>query len=160
MNLQKQNWIFYLALAGILVLDQAVKFATIGALNPGESIPVIQGIFHITYVRNTGAAFSILAGKTGVLLAFTGIVILMLLIYFVKNAASMHTLLKACYVMIIAGGAGNLADRMFRGFVVDSFDFRIWPVFNVADISICVGCGLLMFYVLIVEPRNKKNDKD
>ncbi len=156
MNLLKGNIRYFVMLAGIMILDQIVKYLTVTLLSPGRSIPVIEGIFHITYVQNTGAAFSILAGKLGILTAFTGLVLAFLMYYFIKNSHTMSPVLKCCYIMIVAGGAGNLIDRVSRGFVVDSFDFRIWPVFNIADISICGGCALLIFYVLFIESRAKK----
>jgi signal peptidase II len=62
--------------------------------------------------------------------------------------------------LILAGGIGNFIDRVRFGYVVDFFDFRIWPIFNVADIAVCCGCGLLVFYVLIWEPRMQKKAKE
>ncbi|MBR2001302.1 MAG: signal peptidase II, partial [Firmicutes bacterium] len=62
--------------------------------------------------------------------------------------------------LILAGGIGNFIDRVRLGYVVDFFDFRIWPIFNVADIAVCCGCGLLIFYVLIWEPRMAKKEQE
>ncbi len=149
----------FILLLAILAVDQIVKNIVSKGMLQGESIPIIQDVFHITYVQNTGAAFSIMSSKTVLLTAFTGIVILGLLIYMIKMYSHMDKTLRTCYAMIIAGGAGNLIDRIVRGFVVDMFDFRIWPVFNVADIAICVGCALLIIYVAFIEPRKKNHDK-
>ena len=159
MDSKNGNIGFNLLIAAIVAVDQMVKYWVDAYLSLDESIPVIPGIFHITYVQNTGAAFSLCSGQAGTLVIFTGLVILLLLAYFEKNAATMAKSLRLCFTLIIAGGAGNLIDRVVRGFVVDFFDFRIWPVFNIADIAICAGCGLLMFYILVLEPRAKKNDK-
>lgn len=61
--------------------------------------------------------------------------------------------------LILAGGLGNFFDRVRFGYVVDFLDFRVWPIFNVADIAVCCGCGLLVFYVMIWEPRLEKQKK-
>ena len=55
--------------------------------------------------------------------------------------------------LIVAGGIGNLIDRAMNGYVIDFLDIRIWPIFNVADISVCVGCGLLVLYMFLIEPK-------
>lgn len=149
----------YILLLVILAADQIVKKFVASGMNPGDSIPVINNVFHITYVQNTGAAFSMMSGKTVILTVFTAIVLVGLFVYMVKMYNKMDATLRSCYALIIAGGIGNLIDRVLRGFVVDMFDFRIWPVFNVADIAICIGCTLLVAYVAIIEPKKKKHGK-
>ena len=111
----------------------------------GQSIPVIKDIFHITYVQNRGAAFNMLDGKSLVLILIPAIAIAIGVWYMEKHLEEHWTLLVSL-VLVIAGGIGNLIDRCFMGFVTDMFDFRIWPVFNIADIAVCVGAGLLILY--------------
>ncbi|MBQ6684874.1 MAG: signal peptidase II [Firmicutes bacterium] len=130
------------------------------ALN--DTIPVIDGIFHITYIHNYGAAFSILEGKQGFLLIVTGIAMAAILGYMVIAQIKKKTNPMELWslALILSGGIGNFIDRVRFGYVVDFFDFRVWPIFNVADIAVCCGCGLLVFYVLIWEPRMAKKNQE
>ena len=135
----------YYWIAGIILLDQIVKLIVRSSMYIGQSIPVIKDIFHITYVQNRGAAFNMLDGKSLVLILVPAIAIAIGLWYMEKHLEEHWTLLVSL-VLVIAGGIGNLIDRCFMGFVTDMFDFRIWPVFNIADIAVCVGAGLLILY--------------
>ncbi len=148
---------FVLALV-IFALDQVVKGRVVLSMPPGKSIPIIQNVFHLSYVQNTGAAFSFMKGHTELISLFTGLLLLALLVYtiIVVRRGQHGSCLVYSLMLIFAGGAGNLFDRVLRGYVVDMFDFRVWPVFNVADIAICVGCALLVLYLLILEPRSAK----
>ncbi|MBQ4504537.1 MAG: signal peptidase II [Firmicutes bacterium] len=127
-----------------------------------DTIPVIDGIFHITYIHNYGAAFSILEGKQGFLLIVTGIAMAAILGYMVIAQIKKKTNPMELWslALILSGGIGNFIDRVRFGYVVDFFDFRVWPIFNVADIAVCCGCGLLVFYVLIWEPRMAKKNQE
>ena len=149
---------YYIAILALIGLDWLTKYWIQTSMALNDTIPVIDGIFHITYIHNYGAAFSILQGKQSFLLIVTGIAMTAILAYMVigqirKKAAPMELWSLA---LILAGGIGNFIDRVRFGYVVDFFDFRIWPIFNVADIAVCCGCGLLVFYVLIWEPRMQK----
>ena len=135
----------YYWIAGIILLDQIVKLIVRSSMYIGQSIPVIKDIFHITYVQNRGAAFNMLDGKSLVLILIPAIAIAIGVWYMEKHLEEHWTLLVSL-VLVIAGGIGNLIDRCFMGFVTDMFDFRIWPVFNIADIAVCVGAGLLILY--------------
>ena len=135
----------YYWIAGIILLDQIVKLIVRSSMYIGQSIPVIKDIFHITYVQNRGAAFNMLDGKSLVLILVPAIAIAIGVWYMEKHLEEHWTLLVSL-VLVIAGGIGNLIDRCFMGFVTDMFDFRIWPVFNIADIGVCVGAGLLILY--------------
>jgi signal peptidase II len=87
------------------------------------------------------------------------IVIAFVLVYLIKRQKKEHWCLLLSLSLIAAGGLGNLIDRALNGYVVDFLDFRIWPIFNVADISVCVGCGLLVLYVFFIEPKRSKSQK-
>ncbi|MCQ2547893.1 MAG: signal peptidase II [Clostridia bacterium] len=143
----------FLVLA-FIALDQIVKFFVKANMEVGESIPVIKDIFHITYVRNTGAAWSIFAGQKWLLIIIPGIIMLVLLVlYFLKDKGKM---LMSSLALIISGGIGNLIDRITCSYVCDMFDFRIWPVFNVADICVVCGCVLLCIYIIFYSDDRKK----
>lgn len=156
---------FYIFIIVLIIADQVSKFLIRQNFLPGDTTPVVDGIFHITYVQNTGASFGIFSAHTSILTYITGIMILALLAYslYLKNSLKKGKLTMAklqekitffAFALIIAGGAGNAIDRFARGFVTDMFDFRVWPVFNVADIYICIGCALIIFSMLKWE--NKK----
>ena len=147
---------YYLLILIAIVLDQVVKTFIRMNMSVHESIPVIENIFHITYVQNTGAAFSMFSGYTSVLALVTAIVTIAMLGYMYKVRKSAHVTLMLSLALIIAGGIGNIIDRVSLKYVVDFLDFRVWPVFNIADICVCVGCGLLIIYAFVIEPKLHK----
>jgi signal peptidase II len=125
-------------------VDQGSKFIIQNEMVLHESIPVIPGFFHITYIVNRGAAFGILENQQWFFLA---IALFLFVVYglFCKRLPS--SLIVRIGVGLLLGGAlGNALDRFFMGVVIDFFDFRIWPVFNVADMGIVVGVCLLLWY--------------
>lgn len=131
----------------VLLLDQLAKFFITNQLSFGESLPVFEGIFHLTLVQNRGAAFGIFPHQTSFFILTSIFVIAFILISYprLKN----HSLFLQVGLSLILGGAlGNLIDRLTFGFVVDYLDLRIWPVFNIADASICVGVGLCIIQLV------------
>ncbi len=145
--------IYILISAFIVILDRISKYFVIKLLKPLGGIPVIRGIFRLTYAENTGAAFSMLSEKTVLLAAVSGIVILSLS-FFLIRACKINPgkiLYLTSIAMILGGAAGNWIDRTFLGYVIDFFDFE-WinfAVFNVADSFITIGaiifCAVLLF---------------
>ena len=148
---------YYLMIALLVIVDQWTKYSIRTGMALNQTIPVIQDVFHITYIQNFGAAFSILQNKQVLLIGVSGVAVAIMLFYLVRKKKELHGLVKCALAFVIAGGLGNLIDRLSLSYVVDFFDFRVFPVFNVADIAVCLGCGLLMFYVLFLE--NKKSAK-
>lgn len=114
---------------------------------PGESIPVVPGIFHITYVRNAGAAFGLFQHQTGLFVAVTAVVIALIVLYG-RQAARGQPLLALALGLQLGGAVGNLVDRLRGGTVVDFLDFRVWPVFNLADSAIVIGGALFAWFLL------------
>lgn len=152
---------YYIAILALIGLDWLTKYWIQTSMALNDTIPVIDGIFHITYIHNYGAAFSILEGKQGFLLAVTGAAMAAIAIYMVyaQKKKELTPMGLWSLALILAGGLGNFFDRVRFGYVVDFLDFRVWPIFNVADIAVCCGCGLLVFYVMIWEPRLEKQKK-
>lgn len=144
---------YFIIIAVIVALDQLVKYLIQVNFVLDRSIPLIDGIFHITYIQNSGAAFSLFQNKTGFLITMQLIVITIVSIYLIKRRKKDHWCLLLSLSLIVAGGIGNLIDRAMNGYVIDFLDIRIWPIFNVADISVCVGCGLLVLYMFLIEPK-------
>ncbi|MFH1782682.1 MAG: signal peptidase II [Candidatus Omnitrophota bacterium] len=137
----------------VLILDRFTKLFIKENLGVGESIPLIKNIFHITYVRNTGAAFGLFKNSTHffIIISIIAIVIIAsILIKRIKKGELLKDLvLNIGFIMIFSGAFGNLIDRLKMGYVVDFIDVRIWPVFNIADISITIGTCLLIASLLL-----------
>ena len=150
--------IYYLIAAAVIVFDRVVKKLVVSNMVPWETIPVIEDIFHFTYVQNRGAAFSMWQGQWIILIGFplAAIAVGLILIYLKRN--KWDKLMLTSVAIICGGGVGNLIDRIMLGYVVDLFDFRVFPVFNIADIFICVGCGLMILDVLFFERKNSSNE--
>ncbi|HEX6989695.1 MAG TPA: signal peptidase II [Bacillota bacterium] len=120
----------------VLAVDRLSKWWVVRTFDLGDSLPLIPGIFHLTYVRNTGAAFSLFPGGTVLLAVFSALVVTGILIF----ARRIHALgIGAELGLILGGGLGNLVDRVREGGVVDFLDFRVWPVFNLADTALVIG---------------------
>lgn len=151
---------YFIIIAVIVLLDQFVKYLIQANMELNHTIPIILDFFHITYIQNKGAAFSILAGRTEILILIPTIVTLLLLAYIVRRKRQDHWVLLLSLSLIVAGGIGNLIDRLSYGYVVDFLDFRIFPIFNVADIAVSCGCGLLLLYMFFIEPKLAKEDKN
>lgn len=153
---------YYIVVIVWIALDGLTKHWIQTNMTLNDTIPVIDGIFHITYINNYGAAFSILEGKQGILLFVTGAALLGLTGYLIwaRRKNKMKPMGLLALSTIIGGGLGNLIDRIRLGFVVDFLDFRVWPIFNVADIAVCCGCALLLFYVMVWEPRLEKQEEE
>ena len=136
-------YVLGIALA-VAFVDQLTKFVVQQEMALHESIPVIPGFFHITYILNKGAAFGILEHQQWLFLI---IALILFLLYGVFRKKMPKNLAVSGGAGLLLGGAlGNAVDRTFAGAVTDFFDFRIWPVFNVADIGIVVGVALLFGY--------------
>ncbi|MBQ5805167.1 MAG: signal peptidase II [Erysipelotrichaceae bacterium] len=140
-----------IVLFGIL-LDQITKYYVAHNFIQGARQKVIDGFFYLTYVRNTGAGFSILQGQRWVFIILTFIALPLFIYLYVKSDPG-HKLERFAYLLLISGTIGNFIDRVLYGSVVDFLDFIIFgydfPVFNVADIFITVGVGLYLLLTLL-----------
>lgn len=108
----------------------------------GETLPLVPNIFHLTYVRNPGAAFGFFAHKTTF---FIGISLLVIFLIILGSSLleTRYFLLRLALALQLGGALGNFSDRLRTGYVVDFLDFRIWPVFNLADVALVLGIVLL-----------------
>ena len=138
---------FYFLFVFFLLLDQFVKYLVRTNMELGQSFPIIFGIFHLTYIENPGAAFGILANRRLLFLLLT-IIIVGVMFYLYFQLRQKKSLTAFSLGLVISGALGNFIDRFFRGTVTDLFDLRIWPIFNIADICICVGLALLCYLLL------------
>jgi signal peptidase II len=151
--------LFFLLTAGAILLDQITKLLALRYLAPMDTFPLWKDVLHLTYVENTGAAFGMLKDQRWVFLVISTVALGGMIAYIALTKAK-HPLEITSVAFIVGGGIGNMIDRISRGFVVDFVDVRCIPfwkyVFNVADIFVCVGCGLFILYVLLYETRAKK----
>lgn len=137
---------YYVIVAVIFLIDQWTKYLVKSNMDLYQSIAVAEEVFHITYINNYGAAFSILQGRQLFFILVTSTAVLITLIYIAY--AKKNKYIMSSLALIAGGGLGNLADRIRDGCVVDFLDFRIFPIFNVADTAVTIGCGILLLCLL------------
>ena len=134
---------YFLIAGSVLLLDQFVKSVIQQKMQEGLSIPVLPGIFHITYILNPGAAFGLFEEQQWLFILVAVLLVLGVAVLF-RQLLQQPPVMRFGAALLVGGALGNLMDRIRLGKVVDFLDFRIWPIFNVADIAICVGVGLIL----------------
>lgn len=142
-----------LAVSAVLIgLDQLTKWLAVMYLRNGDSVTVIPRILDFSYTENTGAAFSILSDERGFLIGVTLIVMIALGAFVLFGKFRRYKLFNISATLILAGGIGNLIDRLVQGYVVDfiKVTFMDFPVFNVADCFVVVGSVLLLIFFCFV----------
>ncbi len=156
------------AFAFSFLLDVGTKVAVDANLSYADRIPVIEGFFYLTHVRNTGAAFGLFASapKGPRLFFFIGVSIVAvgIIISFYRKLSPGDRLASLALGLILGGAMGNLVDRIFRHEVVDFLHFRLWrgyswPDFNVADSAIVIGVGLLVLELLATEGEQRASEE-
>ena len=155
-----------IAVVVLILLDQGTKFWALASLKPIHNMTLVEGFMDLTFVENRGVAFGMFSGQRWFILLLTGIIAAGL-IWFYKAMPKKKEYfpLRVSRVMVLSGAVGNIIDRLFRGYVVDFFEFTFfeWPVFNVADIYVVVGVTLLALMILFVvkdEDLDFKKKKD
>lgn len=141
----------------VVIVDQLTKYFVATHFYLGESVPVIQNVFHWTYILNAGAAFGMLEGSRW-FFVFIAVLVGLGVFCFRKELQKESCLTQLGTALFIGGAVGNLIDRIVLGKVIDFFDFRIWPIFNVADIAICVGVGLILWNIIKTEFLMNRNE--
>lgn len=142
--------------AVIVVLDQISKVLVVANIPLGGYVEAIPGLFHLTHIHNTGAAFSMLSGQRTFFLIITAIFLFAVIFCAVKKILSKPYLV---ILAVITGGAiGNLIDRILYGYVIDmiAVDFMNFAIFNVADIFVTCGAIVLAIYTLFFDREPKK----
>ena len=140
----------------LICLDQLSKIWAINHLKSIGTIPIIENVFHLTYVENRGAAFGMLENNQ-IIFVIVAIIASICGLYYL-HTKKVNLIGKAGIMLIISGAIGNAIDRLRLGFVVDYFDFRIiWEyVFNIADVFVVVGTILLCIYIIFYEEKSNK----
>jgi signal peptidase II len=139
----------------IFFLDQLTKRVIDQALTLKQSITILPNILYFTKAYNTGASFSILQGQQWFFILFAFLVIIAIIYYYKKIPINNRLFIA----FILAGTIGNLVDRLQYGYVIDFIDFKIWPVFNIADTAVCIGAAGLIYYILKDDKSKNKNKK-
>lgn len=140
----------------VVLLDQATKILVDRTMTVGQSISILENFFHLTYLRNRGAAFSLFAGSAdGFRLPFligVSLLAFVALAYLWYQLKDDDTFVATAYGLVMGGAVGNLIDRILYGEVIDFLDAHWygahWPAFNVADSAVCIGVGLLLWEAL------------
>ena len=140
---KKYLFVFSAALL-VALLDQLTKFIIINNLKLGSTTPIINNIFHLTYVTNTGSAFGLFKNLNWFFMLFSILVIIAIFYYLRKKIDEKEKFLQLAVGLLLGGTIGNMTDRILYGAVIDFLDFRIWPVFNVADSAITISVVLLI----------------
>jgi len=143
----REKIIFFVFAILILLVDFFSKRLALDNMHLGQSIPVVNGIFHITLVINKGTAFGLFKNLSYFFTLFSSLAVVTVTYIFFssKNISKPYYLSLS---LILAGAAGNLIDRIKFGNVIDFLDFRVWPVFNFADTAITIGVGLLAYQLI------------
>ena len=132
---------------GVIALDQISKIQVVNSMKFGESVPIIEKFFYLTYTLNPGAAFGILPNQR-VFFLLIGVALLIWFIFFYPRLKKMEKLLKFGIILGVSGSIGNLIDRFQTGYVIDFLDFKIWrAIFNVADVAIVCGMFIIFYFV-------------
>lgn len=145
-----------------VVIDQVVKILVISKLALQQSITIINNFFNITYVRNTGAAWSILSGNV-LLLIMISVLALVTIYYYLIKDKDLNKIDIVSYSMLIGGIIGNLIDRIVHGYVIDYLDFKIFnynfPIFNIADTLIVISIIIIGISLIVGEYREQNRNK-
>lgn len=151
------NAVVLLCAAGLIAVDQILKAWMLELLSGGP-IMLIPGLLQLTYVENRGAAFGIFQGRVQILSIITAVVLIAAVVLLLMGKFK-HPVELWSIGLIIAGGAGNLIDRIARGFVIDYLDISplfSFPVFNLADCCVVVGTCVLAFYLIMIDGKEPK----
>jgi len=150
-------FIYIAVAAAAYVIDRISKNWAAGALREvhGGSLPLFEGVFHLTYAENRGAAFSMLTGKTWFLITVSSLICLMAVYFLFCHKKKLPVLPSVCIAMALGGALGNLYDRIVLGYVIDMPDFCLinFAVFNAADSFVCVGVTLLGVWMVFFEEK-------
>jgi signal peptidase II len=139
----------------VVVLDRFSKIYIMGVLDPGESVPIVRGILDLTHVRNPGAIFGLFGSLNSFLIPI-GLLVILAILYYSFRIRPKDRLLDLALALELGGATGNLIDRLAYGRVIDFIDFKVWPVFNVADSAITLGLFFLGLYLFSQIKRTKE----
>ena len=157
--------IWFAVMAVTVFLDQLTKYLTILHLKPIDTLPIIEDVFHLTYVENTGAAFGMMKDARWIFMVTSTVAIIGILGYMCRRTwvqkKKLPWMEALSLSLIVGGGIGNMIDRTTLGYVVDMIDCRFinFAVFNVADSFVCIGAGLMILYLILETVKEARAEK-
>ncbi len=139
----------------IILADRITKIFFSNLLDLGETLPVIRNVFHMTLVHNTGIAFGLFKdrGIVFIIIPIIAIILLIFNIFYYRNNKELSRTYLVGFSLILGGAIGNLIDRIAYGYVIDFLDFRIWPVFNIADSAITIGATIIAVKCILLSSK-------
>lgn len=150
---------YYILALIIILLDQLTKWMVVTKMALHEQIPIIEDLLYFTSHRNRGAAFGILQGQMWLFFIVT-VIVVVFVIYYINKHAKESKLLGISLGLVLGGAIGNFIDRLFRGEVVDFIDVYIFgydfAIFNVADMALVIGVGVLMLQIFLEEGKTRE----
>lgn len=153
--------VMFAVIAVILTLDLVTKYVFDDLLANGETVTVIPFLFNFKLVHNYGAAWGLLAGKQVFLIVLSIVFMAIFIFYYIKEP-NKSWLLNITFGFLFAGCLGNLYDRLVFGYVRDFIQFDFWqsfPIFNFADVALCIGVVLFIIYLIIYFVKTRKKEK-
>ena len=146
-----------LTAAALIGLDQITKLLSVAFLMGQEPFVLIPGVLELNFTTNPGVAFGLFAGNRFIFIGLTSVVLLVILVVLLSGKMRSQTMITVSGVMIVAGGVGNLIDRIFRGEVVDFIYFKLinFPIFNLADCYVVIGAAMLLVFYLFLFNEEK-----
>ena len=146
--MSKKNILIFSTALIVVLLDQLIKFLIRKNFQLGQPVPLIKNILNITYLTNTGSAFSLFQNLNFIFIIFSSVVVVAIF-YIIAKVKENQRLMQFAFGLLLGGTIGNLTDRLIYGAVTDFIDFRIWPVFNIADSAVSVS--IILFIILLWE---------
>lgn len=146
----------------LIGLDQFTKYLAVIFLKGTEGVALIPNVFELVYVENKGAAFGIMQGGRWIFIVLTGLVLAAMLVLVLRGKFRSYPWMNVASTLIIAGGIGNLIDRIAYGYVVDFLYVKLinFPVFNVADCCVVIGAILLLIlFLFFYKPEEKQSEE-
>ena len=147
---------FIITILASLVADRLTKIFAKRFLENSLSKQILGELLEFVYVENEGAAFNSFMGKKLFLLILTFLLMALLIFYYCKEKEKLPGIEIMSLALIAGGGLGNMIDRLYYGYVIDFINIHILPVFNIADCCICIGCGLMLLSVFVLNREDKK----
>ncbi len=141
---------------GVIAIDQLTKIIIRMNFSLGETMPLIGDIVRLTYIRNTGTAFSMFENNTWITIGLTAVLLVVCLLFMIYEWRRGSKLVSMCVILVLAGGLSNLLDRVLLGYVTDMISIGRFAIFNVADVAVTLGCLLAAISII----RASKEDDD
>ncbi|RXT15510.1 signal peptidase II [Ammoniphilus sp. CFH 90114] len=149
--------LYYIIALIVFALDQLTKWIVVKNMELGQSIPLLEGVFHFTSHRNRGAAFGILQDQRWFFIVIT-LFVMGGIIYYLRSLGKDKPMFSYALALILGGAVGNFLDRLLFGEVVDFLDFTLinFPIFNIADSAIVIGVGLMIWDTILEMKRERR----